>query len=97
MALAKHDEIGVYFGRDTSAEAESRLIAFYRRLTPAEKLQKVSELNSTTRAFAAAGIRARHGAQISERELALRLASLRLDRQTMIEVFGWDPAVGLGS
>jgi hypothetical protein len=97
VALVKRsqqlDECGVYFGRDTSPEAESRLVEFYRSLTPAEKLQKVAELNATTRALAAAGIRARHGGQISGQELTLRLASLRLDRQTMRDVFGWDPEV----
>jgi len=28
---------------------------------------------------------------LSERELRLRLAALWLDRETMIEVFAWDP------
>jgi len=30
---------------------------------------------------------------VPERELRLRLAALRLDRETMIGVFNWDPEV----
>ncbi len=43
--------------------------------------------------LSAGRIRAQYGPDISERELKLRLAALRLDRQTMIDAFGWDPVV----
>jgi hypothetical protein len=38
-------------------------------------------------------IQARYGPDLSERELRLRLAALWLDRETMIDAFGWDPEV----
>ena len=41
--------------------------------------------------MAAMRIQAQYGPDLSERELRLRLAALWLDRETMIEAFGWDP------
>lgn len=43
--------------------------------------------------LALARIRKRYGPDLSEREERLRLASLYLPRETMIEAFGWDPDV----
>lgn len=60
-------------------------------MSPGEKLRRVLELNRLVEAMAAARIRSQYGADISERELRLRLAALRLDRKTMIKAFGWDP------
>ncbi len=76
---------------DTPPEVEEILIEGYRRMSPQEKLQRVLELNDLVERMAAARIRAQYGPEISERELVLRLAALRLDRETMIEVCGWDP------
>jgi len=59
-------------------------------MSPAEKLQRVAELNAAVLELAAAGIRRRHGA-VADRELRLRLAALWLDRETMVRAFGWDP------
>ncbi|MEO6193738.1 MAG: hypothetical protein ABIS20_12070 [Thermoanaerobaculia bacterium] len=36
--------------------------------------------------------RARHGQEISERELWLRMASRHVERESLIRDFGWDPA-----
>jgi hypothetical protein len=41
--------------------------------------------------MACARLREKYGDDLDEREKFLRLASLRLDRETMIEVYGWDP------
>ena len=60
-------------------------------MSPAEKFRRISELNSAVWALAAARIRSQYGPRISNRELDLRLAALRLDRTTMIEAFDWDP------
>lgn len=76
---------------DTPPEIEEILLEGYRRMSPAEKLRRVIELSEAAEAMAAARIRSQYGRDISERELWLRLASLRLDRDTMVEVFGWDP------
>lgn len=76
---------------DTPPEVERFLIEGYRRMTPWEKLRRVLELNELVEEMAAARIRRQYGPDLSERELRLRLAALRLDRETMIEVFAWDP------
>jgi len=76
---------------DTPPEVEELMLDAYRRMTPAEKLGRVIELGRAAAAMAAARIRATYGPDLPERELRLRLAALRLDRETMIEVFDWDP------
>ena len=77
--------------RDTPAEIEEILLEGFRRMGPLEKLQRVWEMNRAVRTLAAARIRGQYGPEISKRELNLRLAALRFDRKTMINVFGWDP------
>ena len=76
---------------DTPPEIEERLLEGYRRMTPWEKLRQVFELNRMAQQMAAMRIQAQYGPNLSERELRLRLAALWLDRETMIEAFGWDP------
>ena len=75
---------------DTSPEAEAFLIEGYRRMSPAEKLRRVASLNRALTQLAAARIRARYG-DIPDEEMRLRLGALRLGRETMVRVFGWDP------
>jgi len=69
------------------------LLAGYRRMTPAEKLERVADLNRAVQQMALARIRAQYGPNLSEREERLRLGALWLDRETIIAVFGWDPEV----
>ena len=76
---------------DTPPDVEEIVLEGYRRMTPFQKLRRVVELGVAAEAMAAARIRARYGPEISPRELRLRLAALQLDRQTMVEVFDWDP------
>jgi hypothetical protein len=78
---------------DTPPEIEEILLERYRRMTPQEKIAAVRDLNRTVLLMAVAGIRLRHGKEIPEPELSLRLASLWLDRETMIRLHGWDPEV----
>ena len=68
------------------------MIAGYRRMTPAEKAKRVSELTLAVQRLALLDIRRRHPNE-SEREHELRLASRWLPRESMIKAFGWDPAV----
>ena len=75
---------------DTAPEVERVLLEGYRRMSPAEKLRRVEELNETALQLAAQGMRLRHGA-LPERELRLRLASLWLEPDLMRRAFGWDP------
>ena len=76
---------------DTSPGAEQVLIEAYRRMPPLEKVRRLTEIIRACEQLALAGIRERHP-QASEWEIRLRLAALRLDRETVVRVFGWDPA-----
>ncbi|KXB05587.1 hypothetical protein AKJ51_04925, partial [candidate division MSBL1 archaeon SCGC-AAA382A20] len=75
---------------DTSPEAHRIMIEGYRKMAPHEKMEQVNALTRNVREMALARIRREHP-DCSEREMKLRLASLWLDRETMIKVFDWDP------
>jgi len=72
------------------SNTEKILVEGYRKMPPWEKMKRVSELNKAVQQLAISRIRKQYG-EIPERELKLRLASLWLDRDTMIHVFNWDP------
>jgi hypothetical protein len=74
---------------DTDPAVEALLIQAYRRMSPAEKLQRVRALNHAVQELALADIRRRHP-DADERELSLRLASRWLDPDLMVRAFGWD-------
>ncbi len=76
---------------DTAPQVEAILVEGYRRMSATDKLRQVADLTRSCQQVALAGIRGRHGADLAERELRLRLASLWLDRATMVAAFGWDP------
>lgn len=76
--------------RDTSSEIHEVMLEGYRRMTPGEKMHQVNELSKAVRQAALARIRRQYG-DMSEREEKLRLASLWIDRETMIKAFDWDP------
>jgi hypothetical protein len=75
---------------DTDPAVEERQLEAWRCMTPAQKLRIVGELVRASEELALAGIKLRHP-DATGRELELRLAALRLDRDTMIRWFGWDP------
>ena len=75
---------------DTPKPVKQILIAGYRKMSPQQKLRQVSELTRAAQQLALARIRKQYGTR-SEREQRLRLASLWLDRETMMRVFHWDP------
>jgi len=78
---------------DTAPEAEAVRFERYRRMTPAEKVQRVVELTQSTCLLALAGLRARHpGAD--EPELLLRLAVLRLGAELVERAYGWRASDG---
>ena len=78
---------------DTPPEVEEILLEGYRRMTPAERLARALDLGRAVQQLALARIHERFGAGLSEREARLRLAALWLPRETMVEVFGWDPEI----
>jgi hypothetical protein len=65
----------------------------YRRMSATRKLERVVAMNRALDQLARARIRAEYGTDLSEREVLLRLAALRLDRELMVAAFGWDPRV----
>lgn len=77
---------------DTSADAERVMIDGFRRMSPAQKLERVAALNRALVDLATARLRRQYGPSMSPRELRLRLAALRLDADTMRKAFDWDPA-----
>jgi len=77
---------------DTPLKIQKILIDGYRKMTPQQKIKRVSELNKSIQQLALARIRRQYG-EIPEMEQRLRLASLWLDREIMIKVFGWDPKI----
>jgi len=75
---------------DTSSHIRKILIAGYSRMSPRQKLKQMSEMTQAVQQLALARIEKQYG-ECSDREKQLRLASLWLDRETMIRVFQWDP------
>ena len=81
-----------FLNSDTSPEAEAVLLDLYRRMTPAEKARCLSEACRAAEQLARARMLAQYG-DLPEAEMKLRLAALRLPRDIMIKLFGWDPVV----
>ena len=75
---------------DTNPRIEKMIIEGYRKMSPLEKLRRVDDLTNTIKIMALTRIRKQYN-NLTEREEKLRLASLWLDRETMIKVFNWDP------
>jgi hypothetical protein len=75
---------------DTPPKIEDVLIEGYRCMSPQQKLEQVNQLTKMAQLFALARIRKQYP-NASEHEQQLRLASLWLNRETMIRVFHWDP------
>jgi hypothetical protein len=75
---------------DTHPSVEAFLVAGYRAMTVADKLARVSAMSRAVQELALLDIQ-RHHPRADAREQALRLASRRLDADTMRRAFGWDP------
>lgn len=84
--MPKHD-----WYSDTDPKALKVFIELQRRMSPAQKISGVFEMNEMLRRTTEAHERQLHP-RASDREIFLRAASHRLDRETMIRVYGWDPA-----
>ena len=76
--------------KNTSLNTEKILVEGYRKMPPWEKMKRVTELNKAVQQLALSRIKKQYG-DIPEQEKKLRLASLWLDRETMIRIFNWDP------
>ena len=75
---------------DTDPRALKVFLDLQRRMTASEKIQAVFALPDMVMRLSEAGVRSMYpGAD--DREVFLRSAARRLDRDTMIRVYGWDP------
>lgn len=75
---------------DTDPKALEVFLDLQRAMSPAEKLAHTLELSEIVMRLSEAGVRSLYpGAD--DREVFLRMAARRLDRDTMIRVYGWDP------
>ena len=77
---------------DTHPKIEKMIVEGYRNMSPQQKMKRVSELNKSIQQLALARIQKQYG-DISDREKQLRLASLWLDEELMLKVFGWNPKI----
>jgi hypothetical protein len=77
---------------DTSREAEELQFEAYRRMSFAEKLAVIDDLNRTADGLARAGIRERHP-NATDEEIRKRLAALWYGREFTVKWLGWDPNV----
>lgn len=77
---------------DTHPQVAAFLREGYRRMSVSEKLARVCALTRAVQELGLVDVRRAHP-NADDRELALRLASRRLDPATMRRAFGWDPSV----
>jgi hypothetical protein len=74
---------------DTDTEIEKRLIEGLRRMSAAEKLQRVAEVWEAMEILALADIRGRHP-QADAWERRVCIASRRVPPELLKKAFGWD-------
>jgi hypothetical protein len=77
---------------DTTPEAERVLVEMARAMPDARKIDQVFDLIEAIRRFGMIGLRNRHP-EASEEELKKRMAAIVFDRETVVEVYGWDPGI----
>jgi hypothetical protein len=76
---------------DTHLAIQALLIDGYRKMSAAEKIERVRLLTMAIQELALADIRKRHP-DADAHEQALRLASRWIDQNLMLRVFSWDVA-----
>lgn len=76
---------------DTSPEAFAKLVELQQGMTAGEKIRLSLRLSGMLMRLTEAGIRRDHPTA-SALEIRMRAAARRLDRETMIRAYGWDPA-----
>ncbi len=75
---------------DTDEKSFQALVEIQRRIPPGEKLAFALRQSAMLMKLSRHGIRKMYP-DASEREIFLREAARRFDRDTMIRVYGWDP------
>jgi hypothetical protein len=74
---------------DTSPEALEVFIELHRKMTPGQRVAHMAEFME---GLQRSSVRSMYP-DADEREVFLRVAARRLDRETMIKVYGWDPTL----
>ena len=74
---------------DTHPAIQALLIDGYRKMSPAEKIDRIRSLTFAVQELALADIRRRHP-EADAREQSLRLASRWIEPALMARAFGWD-------
>ena len=77
---------------DTDPAALGVFIRLHREMTPAQRAARIFELAGFQDSLQRASVLSMYPGA-SEREVFLRVAARRLDRETMIRAYGWDPAL----
>jgi hypothetical protein len=75
---------------DTDSKAFEVLIELQRKMSPGDKLACVLKTSAMWMRIAEDNVRKLHP-EANDREVFLRNAARRLDRETMIRAYGWDP------
>ena len=75
---------------DTDSKAFEVLIQLQRKMSGGEKLACVLQTSAMLMALTEENVRKLYPVA-TEREIFLRSAARRLDRETMIRAYGWDP------
>ena len=77
---------------DTTTDVEMRMVDRWRAMPAWRRFEQVAELNDACDRMAELGVRQRHPSA-DERDVRLRLLALKLGRDLMVDVYGWDPDV----
>ena len=83
--MGKHD-----WYSDTDPKALKVFLDRQRSMTPSQKIQAVFQQIELLRSMTESNERQLHP-QASDREIFLRVTAHRLDRETMLRVYGWCP------
>jgi hypothetical protein len=75
---------------DTSTGALEVYLQLHRNMTQGQRIARIFELCDFQAALQQSSVRAMYP-DADEREVFLRVAARRLDRETMIKAYGWDP------
>lgn len=75
---------------DTSPEALEVFLRLHREMTPGQRVAHIFEMSAFSEGLQRSSVRSMYP-DANEREVCLRVAARRLDRETMIKVYGWDP------
>lgn len=77
---------------DTSLGVQALVVERWRAMSPSDRFRCVAELNESCERLAEVGVRRRYPFADDD-EVWLRVVALRLGREAMVTVFGWDPVV----